>query len=227
MKNQTTDINSGLGWLDHILTLIKNYGFLNILKAMFIMLISAWVIYLTLNPSYIFTIYEKFKTEEHNKALYKRIKNDPLIRLELDKLLLNTKANRASIIEFHNGISNNSGLPFLFGDMNFECVKDSTDYVSDFYHNVPLSKFEIATNLFKNRYWCGDMEELGKIDYRLSKQMIMNNVEWCYLIMLEGTNNDLGILCLSYDCTNINKEKCERLIRNASVKISVLLNNED
>jgi len=59
---------------------------------------------------------------------------------------------RASVLEFHNGKTNASGLGFYYADMSYESVKDTDYYISDQYQNINLSLLNLPDYLYKNGF---------------------------------------------------------------------------
>mgnify|MGYP007060199897 CR=1 FL=1 len=118
-------IEKGIGFLQKLIALQNKYGFFSIIKGLFILLLSGYVVFFALNPTYLLEKIENTRTEQHEDAIAKRIKSDTEIRLILERLLNKSEAGRSWLIEFHNGNSNlGSGLPFLFGSMRLETTKD-------------------------------------------------------------------------------------------------------
>lgn len=195
------------------------------LKGLFVLVTSAAVLFIFLNPSYFLEKYEQFKEKKHTEQVDKRLEISPKIQMLLDKLLLSTQANRTFIIEFHNGTNNLNGLPFLFGDITYE-ETNGIDYISDLYQNVPLARFKIANELFDNGYWYGNIDSLMKIDKRLSSRMSINNTEWAAFILLRGSDNYIGVIGVSFrDSLSVNKEIVGKQLRTAAINTIALLDN--
>ena len=64
----------------------------------------------TLNPGIILEKIERYTEQVAESKRDWREKNDPLIRAELKNMLYHLDASRVSVMEFHNGKSNPSGL---------------------------------------------------------------------------------------------------------------------
>lgn len=228
MKNQEQKINiltSIFGIFQKSVEWSKKYTFLEMLKGLFVLITSAAVLFIFLNPSYFLERYEQFKDKQHTEEVDKRVEISPKIQIILDKLLLTTKANRAYIIEFHNGTNNLNGLPFLFGDMTYEEVSnDDLEYISELYQNVPLSRFPISQKLFENGFWYGTVDELANIDKRLASRIKINNGSWIALILLKGQEHYLGVIGVSYtDSAQVKKEVVGRNLRTAAINTITLL----
>ena len=50
------NVEKGLGWLQKLLGLQTKYGFFSILKGLFIILVTGYVIFFALNPRYLLDI---------------------------------------------------------------------------------------------------------------------------------------------------------------------------
>lgn len=228
MKNQETKINiltSLFGIFQKSVEWSKKYTFFEILKGLFTLIISCAVLFIFLNPSYFLERYEQFKDRQHTAEIDKRVEVSPKIQIILDKLLLATKANRAFLIEVHNGTNNLNGLPFLFGDMTYEEVSnDNLEYISELYQNMPLSRFLISQKLFEDGFWYGTVDELATIDKRLASRIKINNGSWIALILLKGAEQYLGVIGVSFtDSSKVNKEVVGRNLRTAAINTIALL----
>jgi hypothetical protein len=203
----------------------KKYSFIDMLKGLFALVVSTAVLFIFLNPSYFLERYEQFKDKKHTEEVDKRLEISPKIQIILDKLLLTTKANRAYIIEFHNGTNNLNGLPFLFGDMTYEEVSnDDLEYISELYQNVPLSRFSISQKLFEDGFWYGTVDELANIDKRLASRIKINNGSWIALILLKGQEHYLGVIGVSYtDSAQVKKEVVGKQLRTAAINTISLI----
>ena len=107
-------IEKGIGFLQRLIALQNKYGFFSIIKGLFILLLSGYVVFFALNPTYLLDKIENAKTEQHEDAIAKRIKSDTEIRLILERLLNKSEAGRSWLIEFHNGNSNLGSGPIRF-----------------------------------------------------------------------------------------------------------------
>ena len=228
MKNQEQKINilTGLfGIFQKSVDWSKKYSFIDMLKGLFALVVSTAVLFIFLNPSYFLERYEQFKDKKHTEEVDKRLEISPKIQIILDKLLLTTKANRAYIIEFHNGTNNLNGLPFLFGDMTYEEVSnDDLEYISELYQNVPLSRFSISQKLFEDGFWYGTVDELANIDKRLASRIKINNGSWIALILLKGQEHYLGVIGVSYtDSAQVKKEVVGKQLRTAAINTISLI----
>lgn len=203
----------------------KKYSIVDLLKGLFALVFSTAIILLFLNPSFILDKYDEFKDKQHTEKVEKRLDISPKIQLELDKLLFSTSANRAFVVEFHNGTNNLNGLPFLYGDVTYEQV-NGVEYIGDLYYNIPLARFPISNVLMNRGYWYGSLDELAEIDKRLKNRVEVNDCTWMALILLKGKDQYLGIIGLTYkDIENVRKEDVGKHLRTAAINTIALLDN--
>ena len=88
-------IEKGIGFLQKLIALQNKYGFFSIIKGLFILLLSGYVVFFALNPTYLLEKIENTRTEQHEDAIAKRIKSDTEIRLILERLLNKSEAGRS------------------------------------------------------------------------------------------------------------------------------------
>lgn len=218
-------LNKSVGILQRLLNLQSKYGFFSILKGLLILLITGYVMFFTLNPTYLLEKIDNAKSEQHEDAVAKRIKSDSEIRLILERTLHKSDASRTWLIEFHNGNSNlSSGLPFLFGSMRLEATKDSIPTVEEEYADFSLSRYPLLTKVIEDGYFIGNIEDVKPLDPKLYFKMKSNNVNEVAFLALYNGNKPLGIAGITY-CNGapMNKEKVGMMIRKAGVKIATLL----
>lgn len=232
-NNETNDkITHGnfiLNALEKVVRMEKKYGFFNIIKGLFVIGICLLLTYMVMNPQMTFDILSQLKEKEHKEMMDKRMSIEPELRVLIKGLRIETNADRAYVCEFHNGTNNLNGMPFLYADMRYEDVAKGVDNVDYDYQNQPLSRFSISSEVFTNRYWFGTMDELEEIDSRLATRMRVSNIKWAAFIMLDGNVQEVGVLGLSF--TEIpdfeSQKRIGKKIRNAAIKISILLGQKD
>lgn len=223
------NIDKGVGWLQKIIGLQKKHGFFTILKGLFVLLVTAYVIFFALNPRYLLDKIEMVKTERHDDAVSRRMQVDAEIRLMLNRLLHNLDADRTWLIELHNGGKNlSSGLPFLYGDMRIEEVATGVDNVDDEYTNFSLSKYPFISKVFDDGFFCGNIESLCDIDERMYFKFKSNDVNEVALLALYSGDKPLGILGISFCGDNqMNAVEVGRSIRKCGVKVATLLSGNN
>lgn len=217
-------LEKGIGFLQKLADLQKNYGFFSIIKGLFILLLSGYVVFFALNPTYLLEKIENTRTEQHEDAIANRIKSDSEIRLILERLLDKANAGRSWLIEFHNGSSNlSSGLPFIFGSMRLEATRDSIMSVEEDYADFSLSRYQLLAKVLEDGFFYGNIEDIKPLDQKLYFKMKSNNVTEVALLAIYKGNTPLGIVGLTYCNTPMDAQRVGMLIRKAGVQIATLL----
>jgi hypothetical protein len=141
-------LSSAIKSIGDIVNLVANHGIWKILQSILIIAI----IIMMLNPAgTVEKVSEIIQQINKEKREY-RLQNDPIIRNALYESVWDLNATRASVLEFHNGKSNPSGLGFYFADMNYEIVRNKDFYISQQYQNVNLSLINLPDYLYDNGY---------------------------------------------------------------------------
>ena len=168
---------------------------------------------------------------EHAEQMNVRKEIKPLIDNILMSVLQNTGADRAFILELHNGSSNTAGLPFIHCTMTYEVNRDSIENIDEDYQNLSLSRFNFPMYLHDNTYWMGTVEEFKKIDNKMAIRMQTNRASYLVIATIETETNELGYFgftfCNGKKPTDIRKitaqttssvQKLSRLLDKAIIK---------
>ena len=224
MGEKTT--NSAIKFIKDMADLITNHGIFKIIESITIIALSISIFTIAARPEIILNqIKEIAKIEEIENREFRKV-NDPLIRSELHDLMYETGGNRASILEFHNGKENPSGLGFLYADMTYDMSRDGYASVVSQYQDVNLSWLDLPTVLYENGYWYGGIEELKTIDPKLGCMMEKNGTTWVSFLLLTGSK-DIGILILSFNHQPENIQHIGREIRRLGITIAAKLDYEN
>lgn len=205
------NMNNGLGWLERCLKIIDGYKFKTIFKAIILIMAISFTVGFINNPTYFFEKYKEWDTQKHKQALDTRMKNNTQIQLSIEKLLYKTNAKRVVLLELHNGITSNGNLPFAKCSATYEALNNNVAPVSDQYQNRNLTLMPFATELFKTHYFCGDTEELLKIDKGLYYQFKRNETEHFACSLVQGLETPLAILLVSFDDVNGTTHNCNEI----------------
>lgn len=219
--NISEETFSGFG---KIMELIGKHGLGKMIVGALFFVFFSWMVYLATNPGVIFDRYNEYIANKHNASIEYRMKSAPLIRSYLNQLANETGAERAYILEFHNGKSNPSGLQWQFGDLTF--INDGTDDISDEIQNVSLSRYSFATLVHELSYWAGTLDELKNLDERFYTRMQLNGGKYFAFQMIYGSNmTEIGILGISYtkDNAEINRTAALSAVHKYASTISPLL----
>lgn len=217
--------------LEKFINLVDKYGLFRIFKALCVFLSFAIILYTASHMDKIIDkvvqIQEERHRNEHSAALEFRLKIKPQVDNVLKSSLDDLKADRAFIVEMHNGNSNSSGLPFLYGEMTYETAREGVDDIDNQYTNVNLSRIPLSLYLENNKFWLGSCDDLAKIDKKLAARCFSNDMQYLAICTIYGTNNEIGYYGVSYTSTSIkNKPTKEAILKSlliSSQKLSTLL----
>lgn len=218
-------IDKGMGWLQKMLNLQNKYGFFSIVKGLFLLFLAGYVVFFALNPKYLLERVTTIQTEQHDNLVRSRLAADSDIRLILSKTMHNTNADRAWLIEFHNGNKNlTTGLPFLFGTMRIEETQDSIPNVDEDYADFSLSKYKLIAKVLDEGFFYGNIKDVQSIDKRLYYKFQSNDINEIALLTIYNEDKPAGIVGLSF-CNNkqMDKQLVGKRIRSAGIQIATLL----
>lgn len=231
--------SDNLGLLERILKMIKEYGAMRIVEAILLLSMFAGVMYITVNLDKIFErvfreqvdSIEKEQQDEHDRAVLSRryIREDMnhILKASLDEF----DADRAFVVEMHNGNNNMSGLPFIYGEMTYEVSDEDSYDIDEEYSSINLSRFDLCYYLMDHDIWIGTVDELDTIDKKMSYRLRANETKYLCLIGIHGVENDIGFYGFSYtrdvsdsiDRTSIVKG----LLKNSQKAAALLDKNYD
>ena len=220
------DPSQFIKWLSDMLTLITNHGFWKIMEAIIIICFGIGAFTIALNPDVLFNAFVKWYEKQAVENMEFRKTNDPIIRNNLHDIVYELGAIRASVMEFHNGKENPSGLGFLYADMTYDVPRDGYASVVSQYQDVNLSWLDLPTVLYENGYWYGGIEELKTIDPKLGCMMEKNGTTWVSFLLLTGSK-DIGILILSFNHQPENIQHIGKEIRKLGITIAAKLDYEN
>lgn len=185
--------------LEKLVKVIDKYGLKKVCQAIFVLFLLFLALF---NDSsnqvkIVEMIFQKQKTE-HSKALEYRNEISPKIKFELQKLLMNTGANRAFILEMHNGVNNPTGLPFLYAEMTYEEDSDGTPPIGDDYARMNVSRYDFLTYIHEQCHWYSTTDSLMTIDRVLANKIKLNDVEYLGCVELKGVYQPIGFLGISF-----------------------------
>lgn len=139
------------------------------------------------------------QTEE--KGLEIREMVSPKIQKRCAKMVTHLNADRAFVIENHNGKKNATELPFKYFDMTYEEVNDDKQirHISDDFDNVMISHYKLPFYLVEHNVFMGSAEELGKIDRRFEENFTSMGGKYIAIMVLRGHNKEIGFLGVNFD----------------------------
>jgi len=231
MENKTPvgSNNAGnvIGWLERLLKLKKDYGLGNILTAVMLLFITIVMGVVAFKPDIIVEEVQRIQTEQHQKAVDKRIKADPEIRDAITELRVELSADRVFIVEAHNGGSNLTSLPFLYVDMTYESVRQGELQLEDEYKNVRLQRYNFCTYIYKNNYFYGSVQDIYEIDPIFSYRIQGDGVKYIAVLAIYGKYSLIGAVGVEYSTSEPLDANTVRIaVHKRASQLAILLNNE-
>lgn len=214
-----------LGAIERSMNVLERYSVFKLLKLAFVFLIGMYVFWVGTNQDRVIEQFFANKDKEHTKLMEYRKEIAPDVKLHLNRLLIDLDMDRAFILEFHNGQVNPAGLPFHYGEMTYEEVKDNVSYVGDDYDNLSLSRFNFIDYLYQQKIWAGSIDSLMKIDEKLAFRLRSNDVRYVAMILLRDNKQELGFLGVTSvrSDTAVNPRKVARHLIDRGQALSNLL----
>lgn len=221
--------DDALNWLERLLKLLQEYGPWKILGATCLITVVSVFLYFTLNFNKALEIYDAWKLRQHDIKMEMRMEIGPKIQSLADKLTYRTNATRTVVLEMHNGNTGSGGLPFTKCTATYESLNIGVYPVSEQYQDVNMSLMPFVHTLIKQGYWCGNTDEIEKLDRGLYYKLKSNNAEHFAACVIEGLNDKpIAFLFLTFnekqdslknhDCQNTREN-----IRHVAMELSVIL----
>ena len=164
-------------------------------------------------------------TEREKEAIRDDI--TPMIQRDIETILYTLDADRVFIFELHNGVSNPSGLPFAFANMNYEVSnrERGVDRVFEKYVNVPLTMYTYPEYMRKYKFFIGTGDEIEDIDYDFAKSLKNDGGKFVAMVYMSNGNGPLGFLGISFhDMDRVpNHDLIENKIKSYGITIGELL----
>lgn len=149
-----------------------------------------------------------------------RYANNKRIKDELKKLRVDTKADRAFILEFHDGTDNFTKCPFVYLDMTYESIDDSViDYVDTEIKNIPVNRFSFIDEHIYEKEWIGDVKTITEEDRRLGRLLTLYDTKFIIFQIISTDNIPVAVLGVSFrhELTGSNYEALTRTRQSARV----------
>lgn len=217
-----------VGAFEKMVRVVDKYGLFKIFQALFVFAAFLYIMYNVSNLDGVvrsaFTAENIELQESHDAAVEVRRSIKPEIDLLLKESLAEMDASRAWIMEMHNGTNNTAGLPFIYGEMTYEEVRN-TFHVDEEYTSLNLSRFNFPMYLEEKHIWYGPVSELAKIDPKIAARLTSNDVTYVSIISINGVSNELGYFGISF-CKDKKPERIQDLVSvmsTTSQRLSILL----
>lgn len=215
-----------LSWIEGILKIIKEYGYLRCFIGVLFICLCSWIFYLSQNPNVIIDKIVEIQNKTHNDAFVYRIENESNARLVLKDALIELDADKVFIIEFHNGVANPSGLPFAYADATIEVTKAGIPFLESDFHDLSISRFHFISYVYKEGFWCGDVNEIRSIDKRFALRQEENDIKYLNMsVIYDSKGGIIGFLGAAYlsEREKVNKDKETRILNKFSVMVAPYL----
>lgn len=202
--------------------IIKSVGYIALL-GVFSMSIYSSIVLITLDEridtsvTKALDVRDKQKEIDHQEGLVRRVENIKIINALIKETMYELGADRASIIEMHNGTNNVDGLPFLYGEMTYEQVRMGVDHVDDLYIKMNLTRYVFPLYLSEKNYFVGSIEEVSKIDDKIARKMESEGTRFVVVFGLHGVTSPIGYLAFTW-----NGEEFPNITNSELSRISVI-----
>lgn len=222
-----------VGFLESMLAMMEKYGLWKIFQATMVLAAFLYIMYNVQNlPEIVsgaFSRQTELRQEQHDAAVETRRAIKPDIDMLLKDALSSLNADRAFVIEMHNGTNNVAGLPFIYGEMTYEEVRSQITHVDEDYTSVNLSRFNFPMYLEAKHMWFGEINVLREIDSKLAARLASNDVSYLAIVSLHGVSNELGYFGFTF-CNGKkpdNTKEVTRILTVTAQKLSILLDSKN
>ena len=145
----------------------------------------------------------------HNQRMKVREDIKPQITSILQESLHKLHADRAFVIELHNGSNNTAGLPFIHCTMTYEEVAKGIEPADEDYQNLTLSRFSFPQFLHENDFWSGLVKEGDSIDPKIAKKLISTDVNYIAITTIKSDECEIGYYGVVYCNEHVPYDKDE------------------
>ena len=147
------------------------------------------------NPGIVFEKFQQYTTEKHEEGIRQRLDADPHIRTLLADFRVSVNADRAYILEAHNGGTNLNNLPFLYADLTYMDPRNKYSIIESEYKNFRLSRYPWASYVIEHGYWFGSIDDCFESDPELYYRLKNEEVAYMGMYVMHG-DNGLPTACL-------------------------------
>ena len=227
-------VKTVLGALGRFMRGLKDYNIMELLKILFALFIIALIIAFIRKPelfvdkvSYVFEMRQNRLEREHADGMYRRSVADQNIRWYLNELRDLTGADRAWVLEPHNGGSNSTtGMNFYYLNLTGDEPAEGYPHLNkDEFKDIPYSEYPLADYIDKEGYWWGPLSEMEKIDRKLYWRMKSQGMGDCAVVATHSMNLPICYVGLTwYEGHSMSDPKeVGREIRKYAIQIAIEL----
>jgi hypothetical protein len=229
-------MNFIISLLEPISRLFSKYGIIKALGYILIIIFVGVIMYsgyavITLDSRIdkgITRVLDERKDDEiatHEAGVEKRIGNMDEINRSLRECLYITDADRACVLEMHNGTNNTAGLPFIYCEMSYEQVRDGVMPVGDDYAKLNLTRYSFPYYLQSRSYYSGSIKDAMKIDNKIATKMSHDGTEYILVYELESNGKSIGYLAMTWNdetAVDLDADKIAKVTMMASSMAKLL-----
>lgn len=215
--------NETLGFGEKLIKITDEYGYWKLIKMVMFVVFTVTMIYLGKNfgenydferqkeiVSQVIAENDEMRTIMHSEEMVRRNSIKPLVTDLLKNTISEMNADRAFVIELHNGSNNTAGLPFIHCTMTYEEDSRGVESIDEDYQNLSLSRFNFPDFLHDQGLWLGTIDEFEAIDPKVTSRMRQNNVTYLVITTIRSEKNEIGYFGFTY--CNGDEPKSEKEI---------------
>lgn len=180
-------------------------------------------------PKWVDKILENYPSESHTKQeTIEGFETDYIINGMLQDMLTDYKADRAKLVQFHNGVQSFGGVPFRFLAVSHEKVGTGVSSEMIEYQNIPTSIMGDYVQLLL-RGETVVMTDVSEVKDNALKQLLINQgtKAKCAQPIFTTGNQLVGYISIDYVNRGIPEGvSCQTLSREAKVLENILFNEE-
>ena len=228
-KMSPEQVDKVITLMERVRGFIDKYGLKGTFTTLLTVFIAACVGYYAFNPGVILEQAQQIQIERHNEAVKARLDADPKIRSYLLEMKVELGADRAYILETHNGGTNLTNLPFLYVDLTYAEPRNNFSWLEREYTNLRLSRYPWANYIFNHGFWFGSISDIEEIDLELNQRLSKEGVSYMGMVMMYGEDSmPSGTLGVVYegDGDRPNDVEVLKIMQKYSNIISNLLENK-
>ena len=224
------------GLLNSLVNLFKDHGIAKVLGYLLILGCVGYTAYGMLNMDNKIqeAIFQNAENEKdwHNEAVKRRREITPKINATLSELMYKYGADRVAIVEMHNGTNNTAGLPFIYGEMTYEQVRDGVTHVDEDYMKINLTRFTIPLYMAENNFFCGSVEEIATIDEKFASRIESDGTKFITGFVLYGSSVEIGYLIMTWgekhpEKTDAMMSDCSKVAQKIAVWLDSITTKRD
>lgn len=227
-------VKTVLGALGKFMKGLAEYRVLELIKVLAAVGVIALIISFVRNPdmyiekfAYMAELRENRLEKEHADGMYRRSVADQNIRWYLNELRDLTGADRAWVLEPHNGGSNSTtGMNFYYLNLTGDEPAEGYPHLNkDEFKDIPYSEYPLADYIDKEGYWWGPLSEMEKIDSKLYWRMKSQGMGDCAVVATHSMNLPICYVGLTWYEGHSMSDPREvgREIRKYAIQIAIEL----